>query len=120
MASRGGNGGGMDRPCIAVQNDVRDAMLGKDRLKAGRPCLYRITERDIAFPVRPERLIPAIEAHAMHDGPRRAQHLAQTVKERAMRPLKEKEAAALAGYAHLAPHWTGLPLLCPCRGPCKG
>ena len=113
MAARGCNGGGMHRPRVAIQNDVCDAMLRKDRLQTGGPCLHRVAERDIAFPVRPKRLIPAVEADAMHGCTCRAQHLAQTMKERAVWPLKEKEAAALAGYSHLAPHWTGLPSLCP-------
>ncbi len=80
--------GGMDRPHIAVKHDIGYAFFGDDAVKMRRPFLGRAVMADEMRLVRPEKFVPRVEACTPDLCAGLAQKAADTVEERAMRPLK--------------------------------
>ena len=84
----------MDRAGVAIEHQVGHRLLGDQHAQPRGPVLDRAGIGDIAFAVVPERAVALVEPHAPHLCPGRAQHLAEPVEERPVRPLKEKECPA--------------------------
>ena len=93
----------MDRPRVAVEHQVGDAVPGEDPATGLRPAPGRVAIGDVARAIRPEGPVARVEPHAPHLRPRPAEHPAEPVKERPVRPLqKEKDARLSARPCHVA------------------
>jgi hypothetical protein len=80
--------GRVDRAHIAVKDDVRHPFFGQDpRQERGPVCAAAGMAQQMRR-IRPEELVPRIERASPDLRTRSPQHLAQPVKERAVRTLQ--------------------------------
>ena len=95
-AGAGGcDGLGVDRAGIAIKYDIGDALVAAGLLKKRLPVRQRIAKGNLLRAVAPESLIAGVEANAPDAAACGAQHLAQSVEERSVRPLQEQENASI-------------------------
>ena len=87
----------MDRAHVAVKDDVGDPQPVDQPVQMRGPVRRRRVVADEVGGVRPEELVPGVEAHPPDLRPRRPQERAQPVEERPVRPLQQQEHARLGG-----------------------
>ena len=80
--------GGVDGAHIAVKHDIGDALFRDDAFKMRRPFLGSAFVADEMRLVGPEEFVAGVEACTPDLCAGLAQKAADTVEERAMRPLK--------------------------------
>lgn len=93
--------GPVQRPAIAVENEIADPPFCRQRAEPAWPCLRAPAEQDCLAP-RPVEEIAAVEGDAGDVMALLGERAAERVKERAVRPLQEQEALLHRDYRALA------------------
>ena len=87
----------MDRPRVAIQQDIGDGMIRNQPGHSGGPVVRRAAKRNVARCAEPERPVARVEPDPPDLCARRPQHLGQPMEEWPVRSLQEQKMARRRG-----------------------